>query len=278
VKSQKKPTTMDVININSSDDEDDDDDLSLFPDEEEDPADDEAEDPRAVVADISPEAKAEAAILARIPSFGCPISHGLFKDPVLCSDGFTYERPDINRWFKIKGESPMTRAPISNTHQYPNYALRNVITEFTRDNEEIQNKLKESEEAQKQLELKIKLTKVMLDAAMKIIEKWDSEKAIMAEKIQTDADTKWKLVVEENQKKGEMKIAALNNELVAEKSEGHKIRMENKKLNSKLKKNEEKLKEAQAKRKSMVDKMKEIVGENEMATTNPKSNKKAKRS
>jgi hypothetical protein len=269
---------MDVININSSDDEDDDDDLSLFPDEEEDPADDEAEDPRAVVADISPEAKAEAAILARIPSFGCPISHGLFKDPVLCSDGFTYERPDINRWFKIKGESPMTRAPISNTHQYPNYALRNVITEFTRDNEEIQNKLKESEEAQKQLELKIKLTKVMLDAAMKIIEKWDSEKAIMAEKIQTDADTKWKLVVDETKKKGEMKIAALDNELVAEKSEGHKIRMENKKLNSKLKKNEEKLKEAQAKRKSMVDKMKEIVGENEMATTNPKSNKKAKRS
>ena len=259
---------MDVININSSDDEDDDDDLSLFPIEEEDPADDEAEDP--------PEAKAEAAILARIPSFGCPISHGLFKDPVLCSDGFTYERPDINRWFKIKGESPMTRAPISNTHQYPNYALRNVITEFTRDNEEIQNKLKESEEAQKQLELKIKLTKVMLDAAMKILEKWDSEKAIMAEKIQTDADTKWKLVVDENQKKGEMKIAALNNELVAEKSEGHKIRMENKKLNSKLKKNEEKLKEAQAKRKSMVDKMKEMV-ENEMATTNPKSNKKAKR-
>jgi len=276
VKSQKKPTTMDVININSSDDEDDDDDMSLFPDEEEDPADDEAEDPRAAVADISREAKAEAAILARIPSFRCPISHGLFKDPVLCSDGFTYERPDINRWFKIKGESPMTRAPISNTHQYPNYALRNVITEFTRDNEEIQNKLKKSEEAQKQLELKIKLTKVMLDAAMKIIEKWDSEKAIMAEKIQTDADTKWKLVVEENQKKGEMKIAALNNELVAEKSEGHKIRMENKKLNSKLKKNEEKLKEAQAKRKSMVDKMKEMV-ENEMATTNPKSNKKAKR-
>jgi hypothetical protein len=267
---------MDVININSSDDEDDDDDMSLFPDEEEDPADDEAEDPRAAVADISREAKAEAAILARIPSFRCPISHGLFKDPVLCSDGFTYERPDINRWFKIKGESPMTRAPISNTHQYPNYALKNVITEFTRDNEEIQNKLKESEEAQKQLELKIKLTKVMLDAAMKILEKWDSEKAIMAEKIQTDADTKWKLVVDETKKKGEMKIAALDNELVAEKSEGHKIRMENKKLNSKLKKNEEKLKEAQAKRKSMVDKMKEMV-ENEMATTNPKSNKKAKR-
>jgi len=278
VKSQKKPTTMDVININSSDDEDDDDDLSLFPDEEEDPADDEAEDPRAVVADISPEAKAEAAILARIPSFGCPISHGLFKDPVLCSDGFTYERPDINRWFKIKGESPMTRAPISNTHQYPNYALRNVITEFTRDNEEIQNKLKESEEAQKQLELKIKLTKVMLDAAMKIIEKWDSEKAIMAEKIQTDADTKWKLVVEETQNKLEMEKAALVEELQRGNAAWETVMKDNSKVHRENLGLKKELKEAQAKRKSMVDKMKEIVGENEMATTNPKSNKKAKRS
>jgi hypothetical protein len=35
MKSQKKPTTMDVINVDSSDEEDEDDNISLFPDEDE---------------------------------------------------------------------------------------------------------------------------------------------------------------------------------------------------------------------------------------------------
>ena len=47
-------------------------------------------------------------------------------------------------------------------------------------------------------------------------------------------------------------------------------------MKSKLEKAKKELKEEQAKRKSIVEKMSDIV-KNEMATTNPKSNKKAKR-
>ena len=98
---------------------------------------------------------------------------------------------------------------ISNTTQYPNIALKSAMEEFTRHNKETQNKLTKSEEAQKKLLLAMTTTKKMLDAAMTNVNKLESENAIIAEKIQTDADTKWKLVVEETQNKLEMEKAAL---------------------------------------------------------------------
>ena len=82
-----------VINVDSSDAEDDSDDVSLFSDEDfarllcE-----EAQDP------IEAEAEAEAdAIIYPIASFLCPISCALFKDPVVCQDGVTYERQYIDQ-------------------------------------------------------------------------------------------------------------------------------------------------------------------------------------
>jgi hypothetical protein len=260
----KKTTTMDVINVDSSNEEDEDDDMSLFLDEDEDPNNndaslfpDEAEDPREAEVD---------AILDRIPAFLCPISYAPFKDPVLCKDGVTYERAEINQWLEDSNISPMTRVNITDTTQYPNFALKNAMKEFVRDSKETQNKLKKSEEAQKKLELAITTTNKMLNAATSNVEKLKSENAIIAEKIQTEADTKWKLA----QNNLEMENARL---LASYK----KATNENKKLVSLNLGLKDKLKEEQAKRKLMVDKMKDMVGENEMATTNPKSKKKAKR-
>ena len=53
------------------------------------------------------------------------------------------------------------------------------------------------------------------------------------------------------------------------------IHREKEVMKSKLEEMKKELREAQVKRKLMVEKVKEMV-ENEMATTNPKSNKKAK--
>lgn len=36
--------------------------------------------------------------------FLCPITHDIMKDPVKCSDGFTYERRAINEWFLSGGK------------------------------------------------------------------------------------------------------------------------------------------------------------------------------
>jgi hypothetical protein len=240
-----------VINVDSSDAEDDSDDVSLFTDEvvasllrEE------AQDP------IEAEAEADA-IIYPIESFLCPISWALFKDPVVCQDGVTYERDNINQWLEHSKMSPITRVEISNTTQYRNIALKNAMEEFkefTRDKKDTHNKLL----------LAMTRTKKMLNAAMKKLNKLESENVVLK-------DTQNKLEIEK---------AALAEELRREKAAWmmgfNKIFRENEVMKSKLEKAKKELMESQAKRKSIVEKMSDIV-KNEMATMNPKSNKKAKR-
>ena len=267
---------MEAINVDSSNDEDDDDNVSLFPDEAEDPDSDDAsllwegaEAPIEAEAEAKAEAEAEA-ILDRIPSFRCSITHAPFKDPVVASDGNTYSKAPLQMWLQHSNKSPVTRENISHTAQYPNIALRNAIEEFTLD-------MKKIEKANKKLRLAMTTTNKMLNAATAKVTKLESENAIIAEKIQIDADTKWKLVVEETQNKFDKEKAALAGELQSYYNAWMTMMKDNKKCyseNSTLKKA---LKDEQGKTKLMVDKMKEMIGENEMATTKPKSNKKAKR-
>ena len=42
----------------------------------------------------------------------CPITLSLFQDPVVCEDGFTYDRRAIERWLQNGGRSPMTNLPL----------------------------------------------------------------------------------------------------------------------------------------------------------------------
>ena len=49
-------------------------------------------------------------------------------DPVVCSDGFSYERSAIVDWLRLNNTSPMTRQPIAR-HLHPNGALRQMIAE-----------------------------------------------------------------------------------------------------------------------------------------------------
>ena len=240
-----------VINVDSSDAEDDSDDVSLFTDEvvasllrEE------AEDPI--------EAKAEAdAIFDRFESFRCPIGWGPFKDAVVCKDGVTYERDNINQWLQNSKMSPITRVNISDTTQYRNIALMNAMEEFkefTRDKKDTHNKLL----------LAMTTTKKMLNAAMKKLNKLESENVVLK-------DTQNELEIEK---------AKLAEELRREKAAWmmgyNRIFRENEVMKSKLEEAKKELKEEHAKRMSIVEKMSDIV-KNEMATTNPKSNKKAKR-
>ncbi|XP_043263892.1 WD repeat, SAM and U-box domain-containing protein 1-like [Colletes gigas] len=73
---------------------------------------------------------------AEIPhEFLCPITHEIMKEPVLCSDGFTYERAAINEWFLCgKYTSPMTNKSLQDTSLSPNIVLRNTIYTFLHGN------------------------------------------------------------------------------------------------------------------------------------------------
>jgi hypothetical protein len=45
--------------------------------------------------------------------FCCPISLVLMTDPVLCSDGRTYEREEIEQWMKVNPTSPFSREKVN---------------------------------------------------------------------------------------------------------------------------------------------------------------------
>jgi hypothetical protein len=60
--------------------------------------------------------------------FKCPITLEIMVDPVLCDDGYTYERSAIMSM--RKSISPMTRQPIDKSKIIPNRALKNAILRF----------------------------------------------------------------------------------------------------------------------------------------------------
>lgn len=66
---------------------------------------------------------------SHVPSeFFCPITHEVMQDPVILSDGFSYERSAITKWLHNgNASSPMTNAALTHTNLTPNYALRMLI-------------------------------------------------------------------------------------------------------------------------------------------------------
>lgn len=60
--------------------------------------------------------------------FICPISSDVMKDPVVASDGFTYERRYIQQWITCnKAKSPMTNKPLTRLILISNSNLKSLI-------------------------------------------------------------------------------------------------------------------------------------------------------
>jgi Mg-chelatase subunit ChlD len=65
--------------------------------------------------------------------FLCPITQEVMTDPVIGSDGITYERSAIAAWFTAGHlTSPLTRQPMTSQSLVPNIALRSMIEETHR--------------------------------------------------------------------------------------------------------------------------------------------------
>ena len=63
----------------------------------------------------------------------CSISQELMTDPVMASDGHTYERRCMEDWINLKGAdatSPKTNERLLHHHLTPNYALKSIIEDF----------------------------------------------------------------------------------------------------------------------------------------------------
>ncbi|CAG9320651.1 unnamed protein product [Blepharisma stoltei] len=62
--------------------------------------------------------------------FLCPITLAIMEDPVVASDGFTYERIAILLWFERSNTSPMTREDFKNKEVIENRRLRSMISQY----------------------------------------------------------------------------------------------------------------------------------------------------
>ncbi len=60
----------------------------------------------------------------------CPITQEVMQDPVIASDGTTYERKAIEDWLANHDTSPLTGKPLANKELTPNYALKNCIKDL----------------------------------------------------------------------------------------------------------------------------------------------------
>ncbi|KAG2328058.1 hypothetical protein Bca52824_010786 [Brassica carinata] len=65
------------------------------------------------------------------PSFYCPITQEVMKDPHFAADGFTYEAEAIKKWFNTGHDtSPMTNLKLPHRNLVPNRALRSAIQDL----------------------------------------------------------------------------------------------------------------------------------------------------
>ena len=65
-----------------------------------------------------------------LPSFRCPIDHCVMHDPVVLSDGHSYDRPNIVHWLATNLTSPMTGWILVDRKLSPNLNLQNAIREW----------------------------------------------------------------------------------------------------------------------------------------------------
>jgi len=61
------------------------------------------------------------------PEFRCPLSLDIMIDPVILSDGHSYERKYITQWIQQNPVSPITKQPISEQEIKPNVDLKQKI-------------------------------------------------------------------------------------------------------------------------------------------------------
>ena len=65
----------------------------------------------------------------------CPITHEMMTDPVIASDGHTYERKAILSWFSKHTTSPMTNKELPNLNVIPNQIALKLISKVEADGE-----------------------------------------------------------------------------------------------------------------------------------------------
>jgi hypothetical protein len=62
--------------------------------------------------------------------YKCPITLCIMKDPVVLSDGHSYERKDLEKWLEKNSTSPKTNEKLVVKTFFPNHALAMLISKY----------------------------------------------------------------------------------------------------------------------------------------------------
>lgn len=96
--------------------------------------------------DLLREQERRAQSLKRIQEvLRCPVSHEICRDPVVASDGLTYQREAISPWLGSRGTSPMTREPLRRL-LVPNQLGRALLAQLEEEGLEASDDEEEPEE------------------------------------------------------------------------------------------------------------------------------------
>ncbi len=80
-----------------------------------------------VVVDLTNEKEPPVLAPRLAAATSCVMSLEPFYDPVVASDGHTYERGQIEEWFKRSRQSPRTGKNLTDLTLTPNWAMREVM-------------------------------------------------------------------------------------------------------------------------------------------------------
>ena len=100
----------------------------------------------------------------------CPLTLEVMQDPVIATDGFTYEREAIQSWLKRNMKSPMTNETMPSDTLIPNFAIKSQIAAYIQ-------KTEQSKELQEEAMLKEKIRAYKLYSELSDIQKEAIDKA-----------------------------------------------------------------------------------------------------
>lgn len=72
-----------------------------------------------------------SSFIENLNAFICSITLQIFKEPVIGSDCYTYERRAITEWLFEHGTSPMTTEPMAIDSLRANLAIKNIMEELS---------------------------------------------------------------------------------------------------------------------------------------------------
>lgn len=90
----------------------------------------------------------------RLERLTCPITQSLFRNPVIASDGHTYDRSAITEWHAQNPTSPITRERISNVFFRARY-IENEVADFIKEFPEYKIEIKQEYKPTDLVEVKL---------------------------------------------------------------------------------------------------------------------------